>query len=181
MGPIPGAEHLPAGSARGLDILERCARAPAKGESMSVMSVAKFERFFRVAADLDVDKNDFKRFSDFVNGKTYDLLLRGQATAKANGREIIELFDLPITKGLQERIHEFRGIDQEIELKPILDYITTRPRLLPYSDETQAELPNIVGGLGVALARSFKIIDPKLKNPATIQWESAFKLFDLLM
>jgi hypothetical protein len=150
-------------------------------ERVSVMSVARFERFFRVAADLDVDKSDLKRFSDFVNGKAYDLLLRGQATAKSNGREFIELYDPPITKGLQERMHEFRGIDQEIELKPILDYITTRPRLLPYSEETQAKLPDIVGGLGVALVRSFKIIDPKLKNPQTVQWESALKLFDLLM
>jgi Domain of unknown function (DUF1931) len=31
-----------------------------------VMSVAKFERFFRVTAGLDVDKQDLKRYSDFV-------------------------------------------------------------------------------------------------------------------
>lgn len=34
---------------------------------MPVMSVAEFERFFRAAASLDVDKNDLKRYSDFVN------------------------------------------------------------------------------------------------------------------
>jgi hypothetical protein len=71
---------------------------------MPVMSVARFERFFRIAAGLDVDKKDLKRYSDFVNQKTHDLLIRGKATAKANGRDIIEPFDLPITKGLQERI-----------------------------------------------------------------------------
>lgn len=75
---------------------------------MSLMGIARFERFFRSAANLHVDKADFKRYSDFVNGKIYDLLIRGQATAKANDRLIIEPFDLPITKGLQERIHEFR-------------------------------------------------------------------------
>jgi Domain of unknown function (DUF1931) len=77
---------------------------------MPIMGVAKFERFFRVAAGLDVDKADLRRYSDFVNHKIYDLLLRGQAAAKANGRDIIETFDLPITKGLQERIHEFRKL-----------------------------------------------------------------------
>jgi uncharacterized protein DUF1931 len=92
---------------------------------MSAMSIAKSERFFRVAAGLDVDKSDLKRYSDFVNQKIYDLLLRGQATAQANGRDIIEPFDVPITKGLQERIHDFRNIDEEIELKPILDYMFT--------------------------------------------------------
>ncbi|ABA25234.1 conserved hypothetical protein (plasmid) [Trichormus variabilis ATCC 29413] len=149
---------------------------------MSVISISKFERFFRTVAGLDVDKNDLKRYSDFVNHKTYDLLLRGQATAKANGRDIIEPFDVPITKGLEERIHNFKEINEEIELKPILDYMTTRPLLdLDYSKETEARLPDIVGGLSVALARTFKIIDPDLKNPQTMHWERAFSIFDLLL
>ena len=68
---------------------------------MSVMAVPKFERFFREAASLDVDKSDIKRYSDFVNEEIYDLLLVGQATARANGRDVLERWDLPITKGLQ--------------------------------------------------------------------------------
>jgi len=50
------------------------------------MSVAKFERFFRSAASLEVDKADLKRYSDFVQRKTYDLLLMAEAKAKANGQ-----------------------------------------------------------------------------------------------
>ena len=75
---------------------------------MTVIGVSRFERFFRAAASLDVDKNDLKRYSDFVDGKLYDLLLVAQAAAKANDRDIVELWDLPITKGLQESIHRFR-------------------------------------------------------------------------
>jgi len=45
-----------------------------------------------------------KRYSDFINQTVYDLLVRVEAAAKANGRVIIEPFDLPITKGLQESI-----------------------------------------------------------------------------
>jgi hypothetical protein len=82
------------------------------------MGIAKFERFFRVTAGINVDKAELKRYSDFVKQKIYDLLIRGQATAKANDRLIIEPFDLPITKGLQERIHGFRSIDVEIALRP---------------------------------------------------------------
>jgi Domain of unknown function (DUF1931) len=55
-----------------------------------VMGVAKFERLFRRAAGLDVDKQDLRRYSDFINRKVYDLLLRGEAAAKANGRDIIQ-------------------------------------------------------------------------------------------
>jgi hypothetical protein len=47
--------------------------------------------------------------------------------------------------------------------------------------ETEARFPEIAGGLSVALARSFKIIDPNVKNPQSEQWERSFRLFDLLL
>jgi hypothetical protein len=52
--------------------------------------------------------------------KAYDLLLRGLANAKANGRDVIEPWDLPITKGFQESCHAYRRINEQIELEPIL-------------------------------------------------------------
>lgn len=114
-----------------------------------VMRVAIFHRFFRRAAGLNIDKQDLKRYSDFINRKLYDLLLRGEAAAKANGRDIIEPFDLPITKGLQESMLAFPELDEEIEV----------------------HFPVIVGALSVALARTFKIIDPDLKEPSSEDWE----------
>ena len=149
---------------------------------MLLMGIAKFERFFRLSAGLDIDKADLKRYSDFVNDKIHDLLLRGQAAAKANDRVTIEPFDLPITKGLQERIHEFRRLDEQIELKPILDHLAALPPLdLANSEETTARLSEIAGGISVALAHTFKIIDPELKNPQTEHWERAQHIFDLLL
>ncbi|GIF02735.1 DUF1931 family protein [Actinoplanes siamensis] len=149
---------------------------------MPVFGVAKFERFFRLAAELDVDKDDLKRFSDFVEHKLYDLLLMGQAKASANLRDLVEPYDLPITKGLQENIHEFRKMDDEIELKPILDRLATYPPLdRAPSEETQTQLPEIVGGLGLVLAKIFKITDPEVKNPQSEHWERAMRIFDELM
>jgi hypothetical protein len=150
--------------------------------AMPVMGVSRFERFFRVAAGLDVDKNDLKRYSDFVYRKVYDLLLMAQATAKANGRDVIQPADLPVTKGLQESIHDFADIDEEIELRPLLDDLAARPPLdASLSEETTGRLPAVVGGLSVALARTFKIIDPDLKNPRTAEWERVFRIFALLL
>jgi histone H3/H4 len=149
---------------------------------MSVMGVAKFERFFRAAAALHVDKNDLKRYNEFINTQLYDLFLMARDTAKANGRDVIEPQDLPITKGLQESMHQFRRLDEEIELQPLLDAIAARPSLeLAVSEETDARLPAIAGGLSCALARTFKLIEPGLKNPQTTQWETVFKIFDLLL
>ena len=65
---------------------------------MPVMGFTKFERFFRAAGGVSVDRDDIKRYLDFVNDAIYDLLLVGQATAKANLRDIIEPWDLPVTK-----------------------------------------------------------------------------------
>ena len=76
----------------------------------------------------------------------------------------------------------FKNVDEEIELKPILDHIIAQPPLdLAYSEETETKLPELAGGLSVALARTFKIIEPDLKNPRTEQWERAFRIFDLLL
>lgn len=149
---------------------------------MPVMGVAKFEQFFRDVAGLDVDKADLKRIDDFINQRIYDLLLRAQGPAKANVRDIIEPYDLPITLGLRNCIQEFDRYNQEIELKSILDEITARPPLdLAYSVETEAQLPEIAGGLCVALAHAFTILDTKLKNPSSEHWERSFRLFALLL
>src|ERR1700716_10009 len=108
--------------------------------NVPVMNVSKFERFFRVAGGLDVDKTDLKRCSDFVQRKAYDLLLMSQPAAKFNLRDV-----------------------------PPLD--------LEYGEETRLRLPSVYGGLSVALARGFKIVDPHLKNPQTQHWETTFRLF----
>ncbi|MEU9831934.1 DUF1931 family protein [Streptosporangium sp. NPDC048047] len=142
----------------------------------------RFEHFFRSAAGLDVDKDDLRRYGDFVNDKLYDLLVIGEAHAKANRRDIIEPWDLPISKGLQESIHRFRRLDEDIELKPILEQLAALPPLdLSLGEETVGRLPEIVGGLSMALAQAFKIVEPDVKNPATEQWERTIRVFDLLL
>ncbi|RAM35665.1 DUF1931 family protein [Arthrobacter globiformis] len=69
---------------------------------MDLVCLPQFKQFFRQAASLDIDKEDLRRFYDFVGDRTYKLLVPAEATAKANGRDLIEPHDLPITKGLQE-------------------------------------------------------------------------------
>jgi histone H3/H4 len=145
-------------------------------------SIPRFERLFREVASLDVDKEDLRRHEEFVNRKVHDLLVRAVAIAKANGRDVIQRVDVPLTKGLQERMHEFRKLDDGAPLRDVLAALTRHPPLeLEYSDELEAELPAIAGALSVALAHSFKLIDPDLKNPQTAHWERAFGLFDLLI
>jgi hypothetical protein len=148
----------------------------------TMTGIPRIERLLREAAGLDIDKSDLRRHEEFVNRKIRDLLQRGCAIAKANGRDVVLPCDVPVTAGLQQCIHEFRALDEGVEVRPILDHLAKLPPLeLDFSDAVTESLPDLAGGLTVALARSFKIIDPGLKNPGTAEWERAFALFDLLI
>jgi hypothetical protein len=145
-------------------------------------SIPKFERFFRLAASLDIDKEDLRRYEEFINRKINDFVVRAEGIAKANVRDIIMPFDLAVTKGLQERMHEFRKLDAEVGLQEELDKLVKLPRTdLDYFEDTEGELRRIAGALTLALARSFRIVDPALKNPMTEHWQRAFALYDLLL
>lgn len=91
------------------------------------MGVTKFERFFRAAGKVSVDHDDLKRYLDFVNDALYDLLIMGQATAKANLRDVIQPWDLPVPMGLQESMHAFGRLEEEVELRPVLESLTASP------------------------------------------------------
>ena len=142
---------------------------------MSVMSISAFENFFRLEASLDVDKADLDRYNDCITRKVNDLLIRGEATARANARDVIEPHDFPITRGLQESMQAFERLDDDQDLT------AERPIDLEVSAATEGALPRVAGGLSVALARTFKILHPKLRNPQSEQWERSFRVFNLLL
>ena len=151
---------------------------------MSVMSISAFENFFRLEASLDVDKADLDRYNDCITRKVNDLLIRGEATARANARDVIEPHDLPITRGLQESMQAFERLDedQDLGLQTVLEELTAEhPIDLEVSVATEDELPRVAGGLSVVLARTFKILYPKLRNPQSEQWERSFRVFNLLL
>ncbi|MGA4987968.1 DUF1931 family protein [Nonomuraea bangladeshensis] len=149
---------------------------------MPVIAVSRFEHFFRAAAGLDVDKSDLKQYSDFINRKLHDMLVVAEAAAKSNGRDIIQPWDLPITKGLQESMHDFRDLDEELDLASILADLAALPPLdLSLSDEAEARLPAVAGGLSVALARAIRAMEPDRKNPASKEWTRTTRVFDLLL
>lgn len=146
------------------------------------MRVSQFERLFRQAASLDVDKDDLKRLSGFLGKKIYDLLVVAERNAKYNGRDVIYEPDLPVTKGLAETMREFEQMDVAPELEPVLDYLSGLPPLdLEVSDDVRALLPKLAGALTVAAARVIRELDPEVKNPQTEHWERLERVFDLLV
>jgi hypothetical protein len=145
-------------------------------------TIHRIEKMFPRAGDLDLDKTELERLETFVHRKVTDLVVRGKANAKANSRDVVERWDLPITKGLQETIHRFRLINAELHLTDYLSgQIGLPPSDLAIGDETQARFSEIAGGLCLALAETLRIIDPNLRNPTTRDWDRAYRLFDLLL
>ncbi len=147
-----------------------------------VMAVRQFERLFREAASLDIDKSDLKRLEDFIARRLHDLLLLGQVSAKMNGRDLIEYADLPITAGLQESIREFKRLDETLNLKTILDKLAGLPQLdLDYAESTREHIPEIAGGMTISLAKVFRALDEKLKNPGSEEWEKVERIYEILL
>lgn len=140
-----------------------------------------FERFFRSAASIKIDKNDVRRFREFVDQKIDDIAIAGRNSATWNGRDVIAPQDLPITKGIQERMREFDKFDEAGEIRELLRGQMRRPPAnVTFAEETEQLLPELFGGLSLALAQSFRIVDPRLTNPATEHWERSFDIFRLV-
>jgi hypothetical protein len=143
-------------------------------------AIPLFVRFFRSAASIDIDKNDLRRFREFVDEQMDGLAVAAQNSATWNGRDVISPQDLPITKGIQERMREFDKLDEAAEIRDVLCDQMRRPPDVTFAEDTERMLPELFGGLSVALARSFRIIDPKVANPSTADWERSFALFKLI-
>jgi hypothetical protein len=142
--------------------------------------IPELERFFREVGGLDVDKADVDRFRAFVDEKVDDIAVAGRDAARWNGRDVIAPQDLPITKGLQERMREFGKLDVADDVREILRGTLRRPPDdVTFGEETEETLTDVFGGLSVALVRSFRIIDPDVPNPSTRHWDRAFELFRL--
>jgi len=148
---------------------------------MAVMGFHKLEELFRRGASLDIKKGHAKEVTDIVEQKLYDLLLMGQKAAKYNGRDVIWKYDLPITKGLEESINEFKKLEQELELQDILDRLATHPPLLELEVELEKSLPEIVGGITLVFARIMKKIDEENRAVSHELIERAKGILDLTL
>jgi hypothetical protein len=140
-----------------------------------------FERFFRSVASIKIDKGDVRRFRKFVDEQIDDIVITGRNSAKWNGRDVIAAQDLPITKGLQERMREFDKLEEADEIRELLRQVVRQPPGdIAFADDAEQLLPELFGGLSVALARSLRVVDPTVSNPSPEQWNRVFALFGLM-
>jgi hypothetical protein len=143
--------------------------------------IPAFERFFRSVASIKIAKNDVRRFREFVDEQIDDIAIAGRNSAKWNGRDVIVPQDLPITKGVQERMREFDKLQEAEEIRELLrQAVRTPPSDVTFAEDTEQLLPELFGGLSIALAQSFRVMDPKVSSPSTEHWDRVFTLFRLV-
>ena len=143
--------------------------------------IPAFERFFRSVASIKIHKNDVRRFREFVDEQIDDIAIAGRNSAKWNGRDVVVPQDLPITRGVQERMREFDKLEEAEEIRELLRQVVRQPPSdVTFADDTERLLPELFGGLSIALARSFRVVDPKVSNPSTEHWDRVFTLFRLV-
>jgi uncharacterized protein DUF1931 len=144
------------------------------------MGIPLFERFFRSVASIKIDRNDVRRFREFVDEQIDDIAIAGRNSAKWNGRDVIVAQDLPITKGIQERMREFDKLEEAEEIRELLSQVVRQPPAeVTFAEDAERLLPELFGGLSIALARAFRIVDAKVSNPSTEHWDRVFAIFRL--
>lgn len=147
-----------------------------------ILKVPVFERLFREVASLDVDRSDLKRLSDLIRDKIHDLLVVAEASARQDGRDIMGVHDLPITKGLQESLHRFRRLEVAVELQPVLEQLATLPAPdLGYDEELAGMLPELAGTLAIVVAQIIRTVDPTVRNPSAEDFERASRILHLTL
>ncbi|OAN42035.1 hypothetical protein A4X20_03190 [Mycolicibacterium iranicum] len=140
-----------------------------------------FQRFFRSVDGIKIDKNDVRRYREFVDEQIDDIAIAGRNSAKWNGRDVVVAQDLPITKGVQERMREFDKMEEAEEIRELLRQVVRQPPLdVTFAEETERLLPELFGGLSIALARTFRLVDPTVSSPSTEHWDRAFTIFRLV-
>ena len=125
----------------------------------------ELKRFCRAAGGIDVDKDDVRRFRQFVDERVDDLAVAGRDAARWNGRDVSAPQDLPVTAGLQEQIRGLGKLEEAEELRQWLRGTMRRPPGdVTFGEDTEDMLVEVFGGISVALARSFRLFDGQVKS-----------------
>mgnify|MGYP006286803421 CR=1 FL=1 len=147
-----------------------------------VFGANRLEAFVQRVSDVELDKSDLERLSTLASDKLHDMLIVGVRNAGYNNRDLIMQADLPITKGLQERMQDFELYEEELEIEPILDQLTTYPMMdREPSQEVIDMLPALMGTLIMVSTQLMTVVDPGVENPGTETWERVTKTMDLLL
>jgi len=146
-----------------------------------VVGFKKLEAVFRKAAGIDLDKSKADEIIDIIEKKFHDMLLVAVEKAGYNGRDVIMEPDMPVTKGFEESLREFKKLEEEIDIQDVLQFLEQVPPLkYPISAELEAKLPEYIGALMLIFARVLKELGATRK-PSKEDIERTGRILDLTL
>jgi hypothetical protein len=146
-----------------------------------VVGFKKLEAVFRKAAGVDLDKSKANEIIDIVEKKFHDMLLVAVEKAGYNGRDVIMEPDMPVTRGFEESLRQFRELEEAIDLQDVLAYLEKIPPLkYPISADLEAKLPEYIGALMLIIARVLKELGAERK-PSSEDIKKASRILDLTL
>jgi len=78
-------------------------------------------------------------------------------------------------------MREFDKLEEAEEIRALLRQVMRRPPGdVTFAEDTEDLLPELFGGLSVALAQAFRVVDPTVSNPSTEHWNRVFTIFRLV-
>ena len=148
---------------------------------MAVVGFTKLQAIFRKGASLDIAKGHAKEITDIVDQKVYDLLVAGERNAKYNSRDVIWVCDVPITAGFEKTIDAFKKLEENIEVKDVVETMAHYPATLALEIELENRLPEIAGGLLLTMANIMKEVKHDDRTVDHEMIERAKKVLDYTM
>jgi hypothetical protein len=146
-----------------------------------VVGFKKLEAVFRKAAGIDLDKSKADEIIDIVEKKFHDMLLVAVEKAGYNGRDVIMEPDMPVTRGFEESLRQFKELEEEVSLEDVLAYLEKIPPLkYPISADLEAKLPEYIGALMLIIARVLKEVGAE-RRPSTEDIERTKRILDLTL
>ncbi len=151
-----------------------------------VVGLSRLEALYKTFVGLDLDKTKAQMILDTASRKLADLFIVAQQRAYARGSDTVELIDLPITKGLENTINEYkrereRLNDPKLDLGPILDYLAESIPGILIGESVREELQDITAAVLLLTGRVIKTIDPKARKPSKEDIERARQILDLTL
>lgn len=108
---------------------------------------------------LDFDEAQLARVEDLAERKLVDLFDVAEDAAVANGRGRVQVYDLPLTKGLQILLLEVVDLSREFELEPLLAFLADAGIRTPIDESMRAEVPRLMAALLMLIGRIVQLLE----------------------
>jgi len=151
-----------------------------------VVGLPRLQTLYRRFVGLDLDKGRASEVLEVAEKKLADLFEVAVERARAEGRDVVEWRDLPLTKGLRATMERYerereRLQDPRLDLGPIMEFLARPLSGLEVSEEVREKLPTLVATVLLLVGYVIKEVDPGARKPSKRDIERAARILDLTL